>query len=494
MYHVPAEEIDTPRGSPRRISGGDEAPDGARRDAPLDDHVENASTRTERTSPEHGRPRYAPWRFLTGMALTLGLAALAWPHIPRSFVAESVVILQPSLRGDDPSLAEPMRNPLDESAVLSELDVFGSSPLLDRVIAEQALEQDPEFGGRPPPGWGVALLERIGPLAPAVADVLRPTLEPEPPHTLSELRRTLHERIAVTRDRRSYTVRVGVRAQDPNRAATLTQSVVRAYLELQVARKRAGADGLAAHLTGRADALEAQAAASRAATLAFMDSSGLVDPGVQTSLEAQLATLSTHLANARAEAIDARTRADALAAMATDGQRSVDAAPEVLASPTVQRLKQTLAEALARPTVLPSEIGALEERIAVEGADVAASAQANARGWERRHALLSAEIEALTARLAERHRADLELARLRRGLEEDERLLVETQARLASVRAGEVALLPDAIVVSPASAHDRARFPQPLPYAVGALFLALLVGAATNTGVLVRDARRLVLG
>lgn len=518
------------------------------------------------------KPRYSVIRFLLGGTAAIALAAMIWPVLPRHYVSEATLIIQPSGVNNVENISTTLRQPLDESAILSELDLLRSDFLIDRLMEQHALLLDPEFskpgivtrlrvqiaeliapdlaarahveapGTQPSAGYvkhteqitalqqrllGISTAHAAAREAPptlfdhgAEALFSRITVEPEidsgpdpasssgsmvadfrlqlaalvgpqelKPATHGEVRAQLRNAIDVHRDRRSYTLKIAVKSEDPVKATTLTQSFADAYLEMQVERKRDSFNHLTLNVRQRAETLGLKAQASRATIVEFMEQTGLVDEGAQASLNAQLTLLSTEAANAKAHAIEASSRANSLAEM--QAQAVLDNAPAVLESPTVQRLKQNLAEALSRVAVSPVEIQSIEQRLMEEQDKIVAGAAIEAKNWTNRQEMLDIEIEHIRKQMVTRRIAALDLENLIREAESDEAAYRHALSELNNLASGEQVFLPDAELISAASTPTRAAFPNPLLFGIGALILALLSGAVFNFRAIIADIKKL---
>ena len=510
------------------------------------------------------KPRFSVFRFLLGSSAALALAATVWPMLPRHYVSEATLVIQPSGVSNTENLqvSSALRQPLDESAILSEIDTLRSDFLLDRLMQDHALLRDPEFSGPgrlsrlrvqiasliapdehidiglPDPGRGrpakaVRLEQKLlgvssahaapsGPIAgesgmadvavdrrahalPGPADAMETHLEglrtriamliepPEPqPLAYDEIRNRLRDAIEISRDRRSYTLQVSVRSEDPEKASILNRSFINAYLDRQVDRKRNAVDHLAAYLRERTETLRARAQDSRARMVEFMERSGLVDEGARTSLDAKLTSLSTESAIARARAIEASARASSLTHLKEAD--ALDSAPAVLESPTVQRLKQSLAEALFRTAVSPVEIESIQERIADEQERIVAGAMIEAENWSSRQALLDREIAAIRRLMVERRKSELVLEDLARQSDSDEAAYRHASSELRTLAPGEQTYLPDAELISLASVPTKAAFPNPLLFGLGALVFSLVAGVGLNFRALLADLVKLARG
>jgi uncharacterized protein involved in exopolysaccharide biosynthesis len=455
------------------------------------------SSEPQDSTPEQ-QPRYSLARFLVGGTAVLVIATMAWPSLPRVYESTATLVLRPTdMEGQMD--AQAMRTPLDESFILSDLDAFNSVALAETVIESHKLATDDEFkvkpsitnrvmlslfGGILPPTWA-----RETP-APTPAQMMASQTTPASSPKAAKLRENLWNKLVLHRNRQSYTVNVGFRSEDPQKAAALTKTLVSAYLDAQVKRKAENLDDMNKLLEDHVAEAKVRADASTAAMQSFLEQSGLIDQGAQISLEAQLGTLSTELATARARSIDARTRADSLTKMKAAG--TLDSAPEVLSSPTIQRLNQSLTESMSRVAVMSTESRNIMQQAQAERDRIVASVQVEAANWAERENLLSGEIDKIRQDLVERRKAGLRLDELRRDADNDTQVLADAQTRLKQRAPALEALKPDAEVLSPPTVPDRPVFPILPLYAMGSLGMACIAGAGMNFSAVKRDAKRLL--
>ena len=113
-------------------------------EATIHHRPEVGSAHARRPKPE---PRYSVFRFLMGGTAAVVIAAAIWPMLPRHYVSQATFVIQPSGTNNAESLqvSATLRQPLDESAILSEIDTLRSDFLLDRLMQDHALVYDPEF-------------------------------------------------------------------------------------------------------------------------------------------------------------------------------------------------------------------------------------------------------------------------------------------------------------------------------------------------------------
>ena len=394
-------------------------------------------------------------RFLTGFLIVVVAAAAAWPFLPRRYESLATIVLRSAELNASGEHVVHLRQPLDDNAVQSEIDMLTSPTLASAVIARQGLMQDPEFGHSWWQFWNAK------------------------PPTEADVRRNLQARFNVARDRRSYTVHLGYRSADPQKAAALAETLLAAYIESQLARKRAALLGQSSWLEERTKLLRAKLDNSEHAIKGFLLTTGLMDGGGQLSLEKQLDTLSTEYAQTRIRSEEMQTRALALAAMKEAG--TLETAPEVLASASILRLKDNLNAAITKPIVWNSEVAAIEARIAAEASRIVQSMEAEARFAASRTEVLRKNMDAIRADLTRLRSDELRLEQLRREAATDKAVLDETVTRLAGLAGGvradiEILARPE-IPLSPVT-------PSRLLVALGTLIAACLAGALLAWGYL----------
>ena len=450
------------------------------------------------TEPAEAGPRYSVRRFFDGAASVLVMAAVAWPFLPPVFESTATLVLRPTDMEGQANYPLAVRQPLDESFILSELDVFRSEAISDAVVNTHRLAFDDEFMSKP----GVAT--KVAGLASGLfGNLVTESIAREDPKvrlvetdrsggevTLIGVKEKLLDKMVLRRDRQSYTVRVGFRSNDPEKAAAMTNTLVHAFLASQVERKAQNADAMKGLLKDRIDEAQREADRSSAAVEQFMISSGLIDQGEQIALEAQLRALSDELATAQARLIDAQTRANSLARM--QAANTLESAPEVLASPTIQRLNQSLTESMSRLAVMSTESRNILKQAADERDRIVRSARVEADNWVERESRLVSEVARIRRAMVEREKSTLQLEQLRRQASIDAELLNDAHTRAAARAMATGALKPDAEVISQPIAPDKAVFPNVILYGIGSMGLAGLAGAAMNASAIRRDLTRLM--
>jgi len=411
-------------------------------------------------------------RFLIGFLPVIALTAIAWPYIPRQYEAYAVVVLRPS-DADAVDGARGWRQTLDENAIESEIEHIRSRRLADVVIAKHELLSDPEFA--PAGGFRQGVAQYFGQDTPT-----RPTE--------AEVRQRLLDHLSVWRERKTYTVTLGYRSNDPKKAASMTQTLLTAYLDDQVARKRAADKRVDQSFQAEVLARGAAYRKSLGRAEEFIEEAGLVDTGEQVAIDNQLATLSTEAAQTRARVIEATVRLESLRERKKSGD--LDNAPEVLASPTVMRLKENLAAAMSKSAVLGSETRAISAEIEAEANRIVRAAEIELADLRSREAMLEQEIGNLRGRLVERRRNEMRLEELRRQASFDKQVYEEALKRMHAHRGRPDTSAPDAEIVTKPEEPLNPAFPRPLLTLLASLALASMAGIFTARHPLAEAAKR----
>ncbi len=257
-------------------------------------------------------------------AAVVGLGLL----IPHGYYCQALLVFNPT--SDDlvqPASAQSSLPP-DTSAIDTEVEVLRSPAVAAAVVRKFKLYRDPEFGG---------------------SDNAQPTEE--------AMRRAVSALQSASRIRRvglTYAVQVGFVASSIDKARTVANGIVDAYIARKLDEKlaavtRANRD-LGATLGGlRRQALEAESQVER-----YKAANNLLGASGSASTEEELAALDRQVLDARAETAEKLARAAAAEAQARSGAGGTDAGA-VLASGTIGALRQKEAQASANLSQLETE-------------------------------------------------------------------------------------------------------------------------------------------
>lgn len=490
-------------------------PDGSRKtvtDAPERNSItrvwsERAQPAAKASSEERGASllrvlrdvaRRHRWRMATVAVATIVASAAAYPHLPRRYEASAQVMLQPTTQEGQSDFAREARNSLDENSIQSEIEILSSRVLAAEVARRLHLSGDPEFNANLRPEGQLAAVRR------AVVDVLRsagiaPGKAERPSRPGAEERaveRSLQEHLAVKRDRRSYVLRIGFWSEDPERAAELSNALAQAYIEGQLERKRAAQANVTGWLEQRVSDLREKHDRAEQAVQDYLVESGLVDAGAESSLQQQLTTLSAELALAQSRALDLQARARSLADLQRAG--GLDSAPEVIASPVVQHLRErvvTLGAGVGStqgggPIGAPmTALNELRQAASAEAQRILRATHTEFSVAQQREVGIRAEIARIREEMTRRKLAGRRLEALQREATADREALEQAMGRYRTEAGRIAALRPDAEILTVAEAPLMAAFPNGKMAAFGTLALALVAALASVLPPLLRRRR-----
>ena len=438
------------------------------------------------------------WRMIAVAMLVIAGSALVYPRIPKRYQAYAQIVLRPAGQEGTIDFSREARNSLDESAIDSEIEVLSSPGLAGELAKRLHLAEDPEFNPSLRPAGKLAGIKRAATSA-LEALGLMPELDPMQSGTSLKARknriveRELSTHLDVKRDRRSYVLRVGFWSGDADKAANLANTLTTSYLRSQLERKRAALSTVTDWLAQRVADLEHKHDSSQQAVYAYLTASGLADASIQTSLQQQLATLSSEVALARSGTVAMQVRARSLLELQRGG--TLDSAPEVLASSVVQRLRERLVTLNAGVGsisgsgpggALQPAVNELRQAIDAEAGRIVRGAQAEAASGLLRESQLRAEIARISADLTARQVAERRLDTLRREERTNRSALDEARTRQRAEAGKSDILQPDADILARAEAPLRPAFPNALLAAFGTLALAVVAALASVLPALLR--------
>jgi polysaccharide biosynthesis transport protein len=217
------------------------------------------------------------WAIAAIMLATTILVAAGAQLIRDRYTAEALLLVDEKeiriVRDNEPAQ---QRMPGDDSGILSEVEILRSDRVLDRVIDELSLLNDPEYrtgaGERPTPTRVVAggLTDAAGAIwggAPpamltGILGSLRAAAAVPPPPTerarREDVRLALQRNIAISVAGRSNVIKVRGTGHDPERTAAVVNSLINRYLDLRLSMERAMAADAIGQLRQRIDLLRGE--------------------------------------------------------------------------------------------------------------------------------------------------------------------------------------------------------------------------------------------
>jgi len=337
------------------------------------------------------------------IAVPLVLAALTAAiviNVPNRYDASAIVQIDPrqKLISNLDAVVTDLKG--DMPTVESEVEVIRSRPIILSVIDTLGLRNDPEFArGSKVKG----LLSRLGLVkdededrvpdraVPIVRDQIAEVLNPQAPGSTNperdEVAVTFAERLKVVRVRATLLIDVRFSASDATKAAKIANTIAETYLHQQIDTKRRANAAATEMLEAKIEQMRTKVADAERAVEQWKARNNVFDAEGQVLSEKHMSRLMEQTVNARNLTAEAKAKYEQTQKLSKMGD-SGTALAEVLKSPTVQLLKDQLAQATRKAAELATRYGPKHPEIIKSQADVA---QARAQ--------LDSEIEKLVANL-----------------------------------------------------------------------------------------------
>jgi succinoglycan biosynthesis transport protein ExoP len=439
-----------------------------------------------------------------------GLVALIVFQLTPKYDAQAMLVLEArnaqvaNVQDVMPGL--PMDNPAMHTAVIrSELDILTSRTLARQVIEDLGLATEPEFNPalRTGPSWLGRLFfwmdeadqMQAEARVQTLLDSLRSTDSeegPDPDPILAVIDAYLAN-LTVKSDGRSLTFLLTFRSENPELAARIANRHAQLYLASHVALKAEATTKANAWLTQRVEELRQQVAEAERAVQAYRVEHKLNRmPGVDapSMFGQQLAEMSAQLVTARAERAQAEARLSQAQELARS-RTSMESVPEVLASATIQRLREQEARLVGmemeiaeryrdnHPPLLNvrAQLRGVRKQIDAEMRNIVRSLSNNVAIARSREKALEANVEQLRANLSNVNMAEVKLWQLEREADARRELLQTFMARLQETSSGSPSERPDARIISAADAPLHPAFPRKKLFLAAGIAFGLITGA-----------------
>ena len=316
----------------------------------------------------------------------------------------------------------------DNAAIQSEIDIIKSRTVVRRVINRLGLLDHPEFNQK-------------GALGGFIASVKGSDTKTNDDAQTQMIHATeaLLDNLTVSKDPRSYTVRIAYRSHEPKLAQTIANTLAQEYLAYQVDSDQQITNKAVENLNPRIKELRNKLNKSEQAVEIFKHTHNLGDFGDGLTLgDQRVSELNRQLVEARAELEQKRARLNS-AKRLINSPGGLDSVTEVLNSPLIQRLREQESDMLTERSELTNlyraghpklrnidrEITNLRSKINREVGKIIKSfenevmiARANAQSLERK-------LNDANSQVASTEEFRVELSELQREAEAD-RVLYET--------------------------------------------------------------------
>jgi succinoglycan biosynthesis transport protein ExoP len=418
--------------------------------------------------------RRRKWRIAVAVTTVLAASMALYPVLPRSYSSTSLVLLQPTDQSGQPIVGRSTLNALDENEIQAYDDILSSRTMLQAVVDKLELLNDPEFN----PALSRSRQQDIRDWIKSF--LLLPPMFPEEA-VLANVRRHLY----IVRSKKSYAFQIGFWSESPSKATVMANTLANAFVTDRLANKQRFQHELTKHLESREVELEATYTDSELKMYNYLLRSGLIHSVERQALEQQLTTFSRQYAEAASLADTLESRAKNLAEMQRAG--TLDAAPDVLTSPVVRDMKERLitlssgtgtGQTSGGISATPEKLNELKQLIGAEALRIVRSVQVDAMIARAHATTLRDEISRIDTKTVFWKEAERRLEGMQRQTDADRNVLKDNMAQLRAQSGIIAALRSDADVISDAVPSSRPTFPNPLVYAVGTIFVALLLAGA----------------
>ncbi|CVI55585.1 polysaccharide biosynthesis protein UppB [Agrobacterium leguminum] len=359
--------------------------------------------------------------------------------------------------------AEPV---LDELTVSSQVQILQSVDLIKQVAKDMKLYELDEFDPEAHPSLISQLLVAIG-------------VKKDPLQVLPEERvlKAFREKLQVYQVESSRVITVEFSSQDPKLAAAIPNEMMKAYIALQSGAKLDTSTEAARWLEPEIANLREKVREADRKVADYRASSDLLSAGQgETLATRQLGDISTELGRIRGERANAEARAEGVRSALASG-RPLDTFPDVVGSPTIQRLKEnettirsqisdlssSLLEGHPRIRALRNQLDGIQRQIQEETRKVLASLENEANVSRLRERQLVQQLNMLKSESVRAGEQQVGLNDLEREASAQRQLLETYLARYreATSRAGSVDSTPaDARVISTAVEPREPYFPK----------------------------------
>ena len=371
---------------------------------------------------------------------------------------------------------------LDEAGVASQVALLQSNDLIKQVAKDLKLSGRAEFdpSANPDPLTSVLVLTRL---------MKNPLDVPPEERVLKEF----YKKLQVYQVEKSRVIAIQFSSKDPKLAAQVPTEMAKVYLALQSGAKLDTTSDTAKWLEPEIANLREKVKDAEAKVADYRSSSDIYKTGEQnTFAETQLNDISLEMARVRGERANAEARAESVRSALKSG-RNGDSIAEVVASPMIQRLKETqssiegqiadlstsLLDGHPRLKGLRSQLAGISEQIRRETRKVLSSLESEASVARDREKQLIGQLENLKADTAVSEERQVGLKALEREAAAQRQLLETYLARYreAVSRQDMNATPADGRIISNASVPSEPYFPKVLPITIVAALAGFILSA-----------------
>ena len=427
----PAPAAPASPGNPGSPAGADPADDlyGRPKVQPLP--VRPAGNPTTLSVPAMARRLLSRWYWIVVGGLIGAAIAAAWSlTLPDEYTPIARLVLEPRGLQVLPDSVAPrgLNNEATIAYSQSQVDIIRSSSVLDRVIEEEGLLDDPElFDAR-------SVLQKWG-FEDLHGQLFGPNRMADPVRKRAEVLEEVRKRLYVGRLNQSFVIELGFASRSPTKAARITNAIARSYLLQTAGVQNEAARSATVDLTSRLAELRSKVASSEQLIEAHKKAFNLVETNGKLVDEERLARLNEQLANATALTAEARSRVELARQVDVDDVIG-GGLPSALSSGPISQLRVAYSRAKSRDDRLgvklgerhpqrreaAAELASAETAIREELARLVASTEREFTRAKSREKDLAASVAELRAETLDNNGAKAKLRELERRLDADRRV------------------------------------------------------------------------
>ncbi|MCP4073486.1 MAG: GumC family protein, partial [Hyphomicrobiales bacterium] len=424
------------------------------------------------------------WVILVLSAMVGACIYIVMSSISPRYQTTAQLIIEPResefTRVREPSSSGIDANEFDAAAVLSQVQIISSDSIALGTIKKQNLATSPEFGDNVEPSMLSDLFVLTGLKNESLA------IPPEE-RVLKEFK----SRLKAYSIENSRVIEISFWANDRQLAKKITNTIADEYLLAQRDSKLEAGANATKFLEPEIANLREKVRLAEVRVAEFRSSSDIL-LGNNNSLLAtqQLSEVSTELSRIRAQRSAAEAKIESIRSSIKVGS-SLEAIPEVIASPLIQRLRErqvqlraqiselsiTLLPAHPRLKSLKSQLKDFENQIRREARGILASLENNVKILRNQESSLVEELTRLKAESARAGEAEVELRALERDAVSERELLQAYLSKYqeAAGRQSSKYLPVNARIISWAHLPAESYYPKTIPYSIaGTLVTAIL--------------------
>jgi len=424
------------------------------------------------------------WIVLGTTAVIAGVAAAYVMTATPLYTATATILAEPH-RSQVADTTDQPQTPssfgTDDAMVESQALLIQSAAVLQRVVDQLNLVNDPEFA--PHPG-----------LLDPIRNLFRSKRVPDgrSPQEIAKANTVyaLQQRLKVTREGTTFVIDIDASAESPQRAAQIADAIAEAYFQEQV-QSRYNTNKIAASwLDRQLGEFKSRVIASDKAVADFRSKSNLITTQGQTVNDQQLSDLNNKLVDAHVQTAEARAKFEQVEAI-VKSHRDPGTLDQALASDVIKQLRKQYAEVAKNLADVSSKYGPQHPNVVNAKAQLRETKRLidqelkrildNTRDAYRvaqsREQALQHSLDKLQNTSSQSGKAQVRLRELQREADANRTLYESFLARYKQTTAQQSLNLPDSRVVSRAGIPLSPSFPKKGLI----LALAMLIGAGIGT-------------